>query len=190
MRHWSFRDSFAPYCGEFASLTRPFDRLPLYNQHGHVVAPAFRISHFRYHFLRSRSAAVAHEPHKAISNAPPHWSRLNDVGALWSATLCRLPADLTRLAVREVASRAPAWSRYLAAQLGHQRASLVCFVLPYLGPQGRKSQRDVWKAIENLCERDLNVCLQSSPRWLSRMCHCVQSVPYCTAHQDAVGTML
>ena len=145
-----------------------------------------------YSARSSSSVAAARESQKASSTARSHWS-----SAEWcrccALTLCRRPAEMTRLAVCEQVHKLPVQPLHrlgTSLQLCQQQSSSDCYVLIYLGPQGGKSQRHPCRAVDILCERDLNVCLQGSLYWLSQVCHSVQTIPHCSANQDAVGRML
>ena len=72
---------------------------------------------------------------------------------------------MTRLAVCEQVHKLPVQPLHrlgTSLQLCQQQSSSDCYVLIYLGPQGGKSQRHPCRAVDILCERDLNVCLQGS----------------------------
>ena len=67
---------------------------------------------------------------------------------------------MTRLAVCEQVHKLPVQPLHrlgTSLQLCQQQSSSDCYVLIYLGPQGGKSQRHPCRAVDILCERDLNV---------------------------------
>ena len=90
------------------TLQKPVDRLPSYDQHGHVVAPGLSHSYFWVLFRTLKIiCSGSRKSQRASSTARSHW-----FSAEWcnccALTLCRRPADLVKLAVREqVHSKSP-----------------------------------------------------------------------------------